>query len=474
MLDELIDHVWLIMYNKDREKNEIINIDIDKDKDIEGYVNIYDKIVDGKLEFVNRIVELYDNTIEKKEFNNLKVDVLKLISNSSICDVERKGCKKDSGVKGKACKKDNSKNVNISNDEDKDKDKDNLIDKLLNNKDKLHNFSDKVLNNLTNISKLKQKILINRKKVGEINIPIKDIRSNLDKYKELNILYDDLINHIWRMIYGKNRVNNEMDNIDCDIVEDARKYLTKYTKIVSDKEVLIYSVSESIDELMEGLDVNTSNDIAIKEIKDFKRTVIKSIDKFNSYSKLETKEKDLEKKDIEKKDIEKKDTVKEHIEKVNAKKNSVEHDANNKPATSADIKAHIIDKQKLIKQRYKNLLETKKTIKNNIELIYSALKKLPKESQSKLTELIRLDTISNDSINVVWREIYVRERKVFKKIDANKIKNIDGFIDQLINIINNKIVLLKTTVIVKLNGIITDLKKNQGWMMFMILIIKIN
>ena len=73
------------------------------------------------------------------------------------------------------------------------------------------------------------------------------------------------------MIYGKNRLHNEMDNIDCDIVYDARNYLTKYIKIVSDKQVLIYSVSESIDELMEGLDVNSSNDIMIKEIKDFKR-----------------------------------------------------------------------------------------------------------------------------------------------------------------------------------------------------------
>ena len=136
---------------------------------------------------------------------------------------------------------------------------------------------------------------------------------------------------------------------------------------------------------MQGLDVNTSNDIAIKEIKDFKWVVIKSIDKFNLYIKLETKKKkDIEKKDIEKKDIEKKgikkkDIAKEHIEKVNAKNNSVGHDANNKPATSADIKAYIIYKQKLIKKRYKSLLETKKTIKNNIELIYSALKKLPKE-----------------------------------------------------------------------------------------------
>ena len=106
---------------------------------------------------------------------------------------------------------------------------------------------------------------------------------------------------MWRMIYGKNRVNNEIDNIDCNIVEDAKRYLTKYIKIVSDKQVLIYSVSESIDELMEGLDVNTSNDIAIKEIKDFKRVVLESIDNFNSYIKLETKKKDIEVKDIEKK-----------------------------------------------------------------------------------------------------------------------------------------------------------------------------
>ena len=87
---------------------------------------------------------------------------------------------------------------------------------------------------------------------------------------------------------------------------------------------------------------------------------------------------------------------------------------------------------------------------------------MPKESQPKLTELIRLNTISNDSINVVWREIYERERKVFKKIDANKVKNVDGFMDQLINVINDKTVLLTTTVIVKLDSIISDLKVKSG------------
>ena len=44
LIDELIDRVRLIIYNKKREKNEIINIDVDKDKDIEGYVHIIIKL----------------------------------------------------------------------------------------------------------------------------------------------------------------------------------------------------------------------------------------------------------------------------------------------------------------------------------------------------------------------------------------------------------------------------------------------
>ena len=113
MLDELIDHVWLNIYNKNREKNETINIDIDidKHKDVKGYVNIYKKNIDDKFEFVDKIVELYNNAIDKKEFNNLKDDVLKLIGSSSICDIERKVSKKDNN-KDSDAKRKVSKNVN--------------------------------------------------------------------------------------------------------------------------------------------------------------------------------------------------------------------------------------------------------------------------------------------------------------------------------------------------------------------------
>ena len=133
MVDEFIDRVWLVIYNKKSEKNEIINISIDTDKDIEVYVKIYNEIVADKLEFVNKISELLDNAIEKKEFRNLKDDALKLIGNSRICDVKRKGRKKDNNNNKKDS--DDSKNVN-NNDNGNDNDKDNLIDKLLNNKDK--------------------------------------------------------------------------------------------------------------------------------------------------------------------------------------------------------------------------------------------------------------------------------------------------------------------------------------------------
>ena len=94
-------------------------------------------------------------------------------------------------------------------------------------------------------------------------------------------------------------------------------------------------------------------------------------------------------------------------------------------------------------------------------MIYSALRKLPKGSQPKLIELVRLDTILNDSINVIWHEIYETDKKGIKKIDVNKTKNIDVFIHQLKNIINNKIALLKPSAMVKLNLNISDIKEKS-------------
>ena len=68
-------------------------------------------------------------------------------------------------------------------------------------------------------------------------------------------------------MYGKNRVNNEINNINADKEKDVNGYVNKYINIVNDKRSFVNSVSELIDELMGGIDENTSNDITVKKLK---------------------------------------------------------------------------------------------------------------------------------------------------------------------------------------------------------------
>ena len=107
-------------------------------------------------------------------------------------------------------------------------------------------------------------------------------------------MIDDLINLIWRLIYGKNRVNNEINNIDTDKEKDANGYVNKHINIVNDKISLVNDVSESIDDLIGSINVTTSNDIVLKILKDFKSHILKLVNKFNSYIKQDTKKKDNE------------------------------------------------------------------------------------------------------------------------------------------------------------------------------------
>ena len=284
-------------------------------------------------------------------------------------------------------------------------------------------------------------------------------------------------------MYGEDRVDNEINNIDVDKEKDANGYVHKFINIVNDKISLLNDVSESIDDLMGGIDVNTSNDIALKKLKDFKSHIAKLINRFNLYIKQDTKKKDT--KNTTKPDT--KNNTKNNTEpdiknntKTNDTKNNTKPDSKNntkkkdtknntKPDTENDIEWDINDtresirkNQIIIKNRYKSLLETRKTIRNNIDSVYSGLKKLPRQSQLKANQLIKLDTILNDSINVIWREIHDRDKKGIKKIDINKLKNVDSFTYESSAIINHKILLLKTSVIVKLNVIIADIKNKSN------------
>ena len=132
--------------------------------------------------------------------------------------------------------------------------------------DKLYNFNDKVLGNLIIVSKIKKEFSTNIKKIIALlnkvaNIFKNDLGLKFDNYKELNILADYLINHIWITIYGNKRVNNEINNIDAD-KKDFNIYVRKYVNIVNDKISLINNILELINDLMRGIDVNTSQMIS--------------------------------------------------------------------------------------------------------------------------------------------------------------------------------------------------------------------
>ena len=267
------------------------------------------------------------------------------------------------------------------------------------------NLNEKTISNLVIVDEIRKDILNNNSEITALineaeNSPKDDFLLKLDKYKKSNKLNYNILDYIWQVVYRKNKVNNVINSIDIDKKEDAKGYANKYKNIVKDK-ISLVNVLELTDELMGDSDQFTYNDTTKSKIKVFNNNLVKRIETFNSLIRYETKKKYTE--NNTKPDSE---NNTEPVTKIDVKKKNTKPDINS--ATSDDIKAHLTDKQKLIKKRYKSLLETKKTIKNNIDSVCDTLKKLPKESQSKLIELIRLDTLLNDSINVIWREIYER------------------------------------------------------------------
>ena len=99
LLDNLIDSIWRLIYNKKREKHEITNIPIDKDKNIDEYLYMYNNILDDKLYFVNNLMEIIDTAIRTKKINQIKDDILKTINNSVVGDIKYKPYNKKKTLK---------------------------------------------------------------------------------------------------------------------------------------------------------------------------------------------------------------------------------------------------------------------------------------------------------------------------------------------------------------------------------------
>ena len=105
-------------------------------------------------------------------------------------------------------------------------------------------------------------------------------------------------------------------------------------------------------------------------------------------------------------------------------------------------------------------------VTNNIKLVYKAKCRLQDEiylndTWLRLDELNRIDTIFDDTLNVVWYEIYRRNRKSSKIINIGKHKNIGKYVSKLEDMIINNIKLI-SAMNMKITRTMCDIKNKTN------------
>ena len=113
-----------------------------------------------------------------------------------------------------------------------------------------------------------------------------------------------------------------------------------------------------------------------------------------------------------------------------------------KVKTKVKIKVRIKHKMDLINEINKRLEKAKTKLTNKVEPVYQAMRKLQDDLWLRLVELNKIDTILDDAINVLWYEIYGKNRKMSKMNNIDKHKDIK-YVSKLTNIIKYKIRLTK-------------------------------
>ena len=242
LLDESLDYIWKMIYGKNREKNEIKNIDIDKDKDIDGYVTKYTDIVYDKSELVNKIGEVLDNimvdiargtdnNIIAKNLKKWKDDILKLISVNVYAkpDTKKHRCE-SSTFKTKTKIKTKTK--------DKTKIKINNMINLINRINR-------------RLAKLKTKVT---NKIKSVNKAMRKLQDGswlrLFELNKIDDILDDMINLVRYEIYVKRK---SPEKINIDKHKDIDEYVSKLTVIVNFKRRTLKMFNIRIGDVMSNI-----------------------------------------------------------------------------------------------------------------------------------------------------------------------------------------------------------------------------
>ena len=112
-----------------------------------------------------------------------------------------------------------------------------------------------------------------------------------------------------------------------------------------------------------------------------------------------------------------------------------------------DILDKINNKIDTINKMNKRLEKVKAEVTKKIELIYESMCELQDEIYSddswlRLVELEKIDAIIDEALNIVWNMICGENRISPEEIKIDKHKDINGYVNKLTDVINNKIELV--------------------------------
>ena len=136
------------------------------------------------------------------------------------CTNENKPCTNEN----EPCTNENDNDNGSDNDSEADDDDDSEADDdddVINVNNDFSNLSDKTINNLIIVAKINKNFFDNSSEISVLiseaeNMPRHDFLLKRDKYKKINKLNDNLLDYIWKTVYGENEVNNEINSIDID------------------------------------------------------------------------------------------------------------------------------------------------------------------------------------------------------------------------------------------------------------------
>ena len=295
ILDDALNVVSKEIYGKNRKSSKIIQID--KDKETDGYVSKLTDVINNEKNLINKVGETINHDMH--EINNETNMVNEIINRASVMDNDTLHLIDDKLDKIMTQTRKKSK-ITPENNEDSDnttyktKTKNNIKTEINNKKNlinkiniRLSKAKTKGTNNIKSVYKAKCKL--------QDEIYLNDTGLRLDELNMIDNIFDDTLNVVWYEIHGKNRKSSKMINL-CKHKKSIGKYVSKLDDIIINNIKLISAINMKINRTMSDL----KNKANMVNEKIHKESVMGNLDEIIAYlnNVLKKSEKSLETIDV--------------------------------------------------------------------------------------------------------------------------------------------------------------------------------